>query len=71
MIEPHLRLYPGQQVLTPAQEAEARRFFAERFQTQLSTEPVDEQEAEALLRRSYQVVKLPPPRILWVDDPLQ
>lgn len=70
-MEPHLRLYPGQQVLTLAQEEEARRFFAERFQAQLSTEPVDEEEAEALLRRFYQVVKLPPPHIQWVNDPLQ
>lgn len=70
-MEPHLRLYPGQQVLTPAQEAEARRFFAERFQAQFSTERVDEQEVEALLQRSYQVVELPPPRIQWLNDPLQ
>ena len=34
-MEPQLRLQPGQQVLTPEQEAEARRFAAERFQAQL------------------------------------
>lgn len=72
-MEPHLQLYPGQQVLTPAQEAEARRFFAERFQAQLSTEPVDEPETEALLQRFYQQVAHLPPlaHIEWLDNPLQ
>jgi Domain of unknown function (DUF6745) len=66
-----LRLHPGQDRLTPEQEAEARRFAAERIQAQLSTEPVDEQEVEAILRQFYQIVKLPPPRIQWLDNPLQ
>ena len=42
-----LRLQPGQQALTPAQEAEAQRFAAERIEAQLSTSSVDEQEAES------------------------
>jgi len=44
-----LRLHPGQQNLTPEQEAEARRFAQERIKTQLSTEPVDEQAEQGLL----------------------
>jgi hypothetical protein len=51
---------------------EARRFATERIATQLSTEPVDESETEALLRHAYEVAGLPPPeRIQWVDGPLQ
>jgi hypothetical protein len=71
-IDPALRLYPGQEALTPAQEAEAQRFAAERIAAQNSTEPVDEPAAEALLVQSYAAAHLPPPtRILWVDGPLQ
>src|SRR5579862_9123473 len=67
-----LQLQPGQQDLTPEQEAEARHFAEERIQAQLSTEPVDEQEAEALLCQAYQVAGLAPPqRIHWLDGPLQ
>ncbi|HLV98685.1 MAG TPA: hypothetical protein VKT82_08420 [Ktedonobacterales bacterium] len=72
MIPDHLRIQPGQQALTPEQEAEARRFAEERIQAQLSTEPVDEQEAGALLRQAYEVAGLAAPqRIQWVDGPLQ
>jgi hypothetical protein len=71
-MDPALRLHPSQQALTPLQEAEARRFASERIQAQLSTEPVDEQEAEALLKHAYQVVGLATPHhISWVDGPLQ
>lgn len=67
-----LRLHPGQHHLTPEQESEAHRFAAERIQAQLSTEPVDESAAEALLRQAYQVAGLAAPRrIDWVDGPLQ
>ena len=34
-MDPALRVQPGQQALTPAQEAEAHRFAAERIQAQL------------------------------------
>ena len=72
MIPDHLRIRPGQERLTPAQEAEARRFAAERIAAQLSTDPVDEQEAEAFLRQAYQVAGLAAPqRIHWLDGPLQ
>jgi hypothetical protein len=72
MIPDHLRIQPGQQTLTPAQEAEARRFAQEYIRAQLSTEPVDEQEAEAFLRQAYQAAGLnPPQRIHWLDGPLQ
>jgi hypothetical protein len=65
-------LQPGQQDLTPAQQAEARRFADERIQAQLSTEPVDEQQAEAFLRQAYEAAGLAPPRrIHWLDGPLQ
>jgi hypothetical protein len=71
-IDPALRLHPGQEALTPAQEAEAKRFAAERIHAQLSTEPVDEGEAEALLAQAYAAAELPPPRrIHWVDGPLE
>ena len=71
-VNPALRLHPGQQALTPEQEVEARRFAQACIQTQLSTEPVDEQEAERLLRQVYEAMKLTPPaRIVWVDGPLQ
>ena len=72
MIPNHLKIQSGQETLTPEQEAEARRFAEERIATQLSTEPVDEPEAEALLRQAYQVAGLPPPEhIHWLDGPLQ
>jgi hypothetical protein len=72
LIEPHLRLQTGQQVFTPAQEEAARRFADTCIQAQLSTEPVKEQEAEALLKQAYQGVGLPSPkRIRWVQSPLQ
>ena len=70
-MDPALRLHPGQHALTPAQEAEARHFAEERIQAQLSTEPVDEQQTEALLRQAYQVARLKPPKqIIWLDGPL-
>ena len=71
-MEQTLRLHLGQEELTPAQEAEARRFAEERIAAQLSTEPVDEPEAERLLRQAYEVAGLRPPQhILWLDGPLQ
>jgi hypothetical protein len=71
-MEPPLRLHPGQQKLTPEQEAEAQHFAEARIEAQLSTEPVDEPEAERLLRHVYAVAQLPPPEhICWLDGPLQ
>jgi len=71
-MDPSFQLHPGQEELTPAQEAEARRFAQERIAAQLSTEPVDEPEAERLLRQAYGVAGLRPPQhILWLDGPLQ
>lgn len=50
---------------------EAARFAAERIQAQLSTRPVDEQEAEKLLNQAYQMAGLEPPSTtLWLDGPL-
>src|SRR5262249_54471703 len=66
-----LQLQPGQAALTPAQQVEARRFAEAAIERQLSTEPVDEPEAEACLRQAYQVAGLAPPqRISWLDGPL-
>lgn len=62
MIPEHLRLQLGQEALTPEQEREAERFAAERIRAQLSTDPVNKAEAEALLRQVYQVVGLPSQR---------
>jgi hypothetical protein len=71
-MEPHLRIQPGQQTLTPAQEVEARRFAEERIAAQLSTEPLDEPETERLLRQACAVAGLPPlQRVVWLDGPLQ
>jgi hypothetical protein len=71
-MDPALRLQPGQRKLTPVQEAEARRFIEACIQRQLSTEPVDELQAEAFLRQAYVVAGLDPPqRIHWLDGPLQ
>jgi hypothetical protein len=71
-MEPHLRLHPGQQELTTEQEAEARHFAAERIAAQLSTEPVDEHDAEAFLWQAYDVAgKAAPKQIHWLDGPLQ
>ena len=68
MIADHLRIQPGQEALTPEQEAEARRFAQERIEAQLSTEPVDEPEAEQFLRQAYVVAGFPPPgHIRWRD----
>lgn len=71
-MNPALRLQPDQEHLTPAQQAEAWR-FADKFSSrQLSTEPVDEREAEAWLCQAYVVAGLAPPaRIYWLDGPLQ
>src|ERR1051326_3184511 len=67
-----IRLHPGQQALTPAQEAEVTRFAALRIQTQLSTEPVDEPAAEALLKQAYELAGFATPlHVQWVDGRLQ
>ncbi len=71
-MKPRLQLRRGQEQLTPEQRAEVERFAEACIQTRLSTEPVDEREAEALLCQAYQVRGLPvPERIHWVDGPLQ
>ena len=71
MIEEHLKLKPGQTELTPEQQVEAQRFAAERIAAQLSTAPVDEQEAEVWLRQAYQVAGFAAPStIFWLDGPL-
>ena len=65
-----LLLHPEQQALTLAQEAEAARFAEAYIQTQLSTEPVNELEAEAFLRQAYEVAGQPPPaHVHWVNGP--
>jgi hypothetical protein len=65
-------LHPEQQAPTPAQEAEAGRFADAYIRRQLSTEPVDERQAEAFLCQAYAVAGLAPPqRIQWLDGPLQ
>src|SRR5215469_8872998 len=71
-LDPALRLHPDQQELTGAQEVEAERFAEAYIQAQLSTEPVDEQEAEAFLRQAYEEGGLTAPRhIHWLDGPLE
>ncbi len=71
-MEPALRLQADQDELTSAQEAEAQRFAEAYIQEQLSTEPVDEPQAEDLLGQAYAAVQLAPPRhIHWLDGPLE
>lgn len=61
----------GQQQLTPEQAAYARQFAQERIAVLLSTEPIDEQEAEEHLREAYRVIaEQPPATIRWFDSPL-
>jgi hypothetical protein len=71
-MEPALQLLPGQERLTPEQEAEAQRFAHERIESQFATERVDEPKVERLVRRAYTVAGFPPPQqIMWVDGPLE
>ncbi len=71
-MDPTLRLQPGQERLTPEQGAEAEHFAEAYIQAQFSTEPADEQEAEAFLLQAYEVAGLAPPsKVVWLDGPLQ
>jgi hypothetical protein len=71
-MEQPLRLRPGQRQLTPEQRVEASRLAAEYLQTQLSTRPVDEAVAVALLKQAYTAARLAAPcHICWVDGPMQ
>jgi hypothetical protein len=65
-----------QPALTPEQQAAARvaadRFDEECIQAHLSTEPVDEQTAEACLRQAYERAgQAAPQQIHWLDGPCQ
>lgn len=65
------KIVPGQKELTPQQVAYARRFAQERIAAMLSTESIDEQEAERHLREAYRIVGIEPPTtIRWFDSPL-
>jgi hypothetical protein len=71
-IDPTHRLAPGQDALTPAQEMEMQRFIDAYIHTQLSTEPVDERVAEALVERAYALAGLDAPAAIeWLDGPVQ
>lgn len=62
----------GHQPITFASFDDANRFAAERISAYLSTEPVDEEETEALLRRAYAAADIEEPsHIHWLDGPLQ
>jgi hypothetical protein len=61
-----------QRPITPASADDADRFAAERIHAYLSTEPIDEEETETLLRRAYAAADLEEPaHIHWLDGPLQ
>jgi hypothetical protein len=71
-MDPTLWLHPGQTRLTPDQEVEVVRFAEAYIRAQLSTEPANEREAEALLKQAYEVAGLAAPRqIYWLDGPFQ
>jgi hypothetical protein len=57
-----LRLYRGQQALTPEQVEEAKRLAETRIRDQLDTTAVDEDQAESLLWQAYAAAELPPPQ---------
>jgi uncharacterized protein DUF6745 len=60
------------QPIAPATAADADHLAAECISAYLSTEPVDEEETEALLRRAYAAARLEGPgHIHWLDGPLQ
>jgi hypothetical protein len=60
------------QPITSASFDDANRFVADRISVYLSTEPVDEEETEALLRRDYTAADIEEPEhIHWLDGPLQ
>ena len=65
-----------QPTLTPEQQAAAKtaadRFDATCIQAYLSTEPVDEQAAEAYLRQAYERAgQAAPQQVYWLDGPCQ
>jgi len=67
-----LRVRHGQQALTLEQEAEARRFGERRIRAYLTTTPVDEPTAEALLAQAYEAAGFASPHhIHWLDGPLE
>lgn len=71
-MDQQLRLRRGQQHLTLEQRAEAEHVAALCLQRYLSTEPVDEQEAEGYLWRAYEAVGLAAPRhVHWLDGPIE
>jgi hypothetical protein len=68
--EPRVR--PERRGNDPALTAEADRFVAERIRAHLSTEAVDEEAAEDLLRRAYRAAKIAAPNhVHWLDGPLE
>ncbi len=65
------KIVPGQERLSPKQEAYARQFAQERVAAMLSTAAIDEREAEDHLRAAYTVAGLEPPRsIRWFESPI-
>src|SRR5215467_12073044 len=72
MVDRRRRLQPGQRELTAEQQAEAGRFARERIHAQLSTEPVDKEVAETLLRTLYIAAGVAAPHhIHWLGGPLE
>ena len=67
-----LQVRHRQQALTLEQKAEARRFVERRIHAHLTTTPVDEPTAEALLAQAYAAAGLASPHhIHWLDGPLE
>ena len=63
------KLVPGQERLTPEQEAYARQFAQERIAALLSTTASDEQLAEDLLAEAYRRAGHHPVPVRWFDPP--
>ncbi len=71
LVLPCPKIVQGQRHLTPEQAVYAREFARERVAAMLSTEVIDEREAEAHLCEAYRADKREPPAtIYWLDSPL-
>ena len=67
---PCRKIRRGQKKLTPKQYDYIDQFVEERIAAILSTDPIDESEAEQHLRAAYRVAGLEPVLVRWFDSPV-